>query len=328
MFRVVALIVAIVIVLVLVLFNTTYTVNYHEIAIVTRLGRPAEIQSDAGLHLKAPFFIDTVTKLDKRLQFVESPLETVLTRDGQQIMVQAFLFWRIDTEGDAPREFAKGFPTMDDAKKNLETMLQGSLREVGGFNFTDLIGRQSKLPEAEAAVLADLKRQPPKGVLPVQVGISQAVLPPKTVVAVQRRMASTQESLASLEAGRANSEATALRSKAASEADIIRNLTRVWGAEIEARGNREATRYYQQMQKEADLAIFLAWLETLRTSLTGSSTFVTDMARAPFHLLDPEAPTGASGIPQPTQDASGRPLVPAPAPPASTTRPRAEAGVP
>lgn len=328
MFRLFAFIVAAGIVLVLVAYNTTYSVNYHEVAIVTRLGRSPTIQDQSGLHLKAPFFIDSVTKLDKRLQFVESPLETVLTRDGQQIMVQAFLFWRIDTEHNGPVEFAKNFPTMEDAKRNLETMLQGSIREVGGFNFTELIGRQSKLPEAEAAVLADLKRQPPAGVVPVQVGISRAVLPPKTTVAVQRRMASAQENMANLESGRANSEAEALKSKAASEADIIRNLTRVWGAEIESRGNREATRFYEQMQKEADLAIFLAWLDTLRTSLTGSSTFVTDMSRAPFHLLNPDAPTDASGIPLPAQDVGGRPLQPPAEPSEPTARPRADRGAP
>ncbi len=310
MLRPFVLIAGLVIVLVLVLFNTTFTVNFHEIAIRTRFGKPAGIERDAGLHVKAPFFIDSVTKLDTRLQLVESPLETVLTRDGQQIMIQAFLFWRIDEQGNAPLDFYTSYGSVDDARKDLEPMLQGSLREVGGFNFTDLIGRNSKLPEAEAAVLADLRRRPPPGVMPVQVGINQVVLPPKTTTAVQRRMAAAQESLAMLETGRANAEADSLQSQAAGQADIIRNLARVWVAEIQSRGNREATRYYEKMQQEADLAIFLAWLDTLKTSLSGSSTFVTDMSRAPFHLLNPDAPVDAKGIPQPVRDAAGR-VVPA-----------------
>lgn len=306
MFRPVVLIAGVVIVVVLLLFNTTFTVNFHEIAIRSRLGKSPEIVNEPGLHLKAPFFIDSVTKLDTRLQLVESPLETVLTRDGQQILIQAFLFWRIDTKGAAPLKFNESYATLDDARKELEPALQGSLREVGGFAFNELIGANSKLPDAEAAVLADLQRRPPPGVLPVQVGINQVVLPPKTTTAVQQRMAGAQASLANLETSRANAQADSLQAQAAAQADIIRNLAKVWSAEITSRGDREAARYYEQMQGEADLAIFLAWLDTLRTSLSGSTTFVTDMSRAPFHLLNPDAPTDRNGIPQPSRDASGR----------------------
>jgi hypothetical protein len=53
------------------------------------------------------------------------------------------------------------------------------------------------------------------------------------------------------------------------------------------------------MREHADLAIFLSWLETLRAGLRGSTTFVTDMTKAPFHLIDLDAPSDESGIPQP-----------------------------
>ena len=45
----------------------------------------------------------------------------------------------------------------------------------------------------------------------------------------------------------------------------------------------------------------LAWLDTLKASLTGSTTFVTDMTKAPFHMIDLDAPTDGNGIPQPTR---------------------------
>ena len=77
------------ILLVLVLYSTTYTVNFHEFAIRTRFGVPAGVERSAGLHFKYPFFIDTVTKLDRRMQIVESPLQTVQTSDGLQVVVRA-----------------------------------------------------------------------------------------------------------------------------------------------------------------------------------------------------------------------------------------------
>ncbi|MDA0214808.1 MAG: SPFH domain-containing protein [Planctomycetota bacterium] len=299
MIRKIPIIIASVIVLVLVLFNTTYTVNFHEIAVLTRFGKPAGVQRDPGLHLKAPLFIDQVTKLDARLQFIESPLETVLTKDGQQVLVQAYLLWRVEDSGDAPLQFFISYGNLEAAGKELETQLQGAVRSVGGYNFSDLIGQGSKIAEAESAILNDLRSTKLAGIDPVSVGISQIVLPPKTTVAVLRRMAAVQETLANLEEAKGNSEAEAIKSLAASSADTIRNFAAQWASEIESLGNEEATRYYQLMKQEADLAIFLTWLDTLKASLSGSTTFVTDLNRAPFHLLDLSAPSGSTGIPQP-----------------------------
>ena len=289
-----------VIVVVLTLFNITYTVNYHEVAVATRFGKPAGVVREPGLHLKAPFFIDGVTKLDTRQQMSESNLETVVTKDGQQLVVKAFMLWRVDPAGDAALKFFTGYGTLDAAGREIETRLNASIRgAVGQFAFTDLIGANSRLPDAEQAILADLKRNPMDGVEAVSVGLSQIVLPPKTSIAVVKRMTAVQETLANLEESRGQAEADSIKSMAAAQADTIRNFAEQWAAEIEAKGNTEATRYYEQMKQEADLAIFLAWLDTLKTSLSGSTTFVTDMTKPPFHMINLDAPTDGKGIPQP-----------------------------
>ncbi|MCE2874527.1 MAG: protein HflC [Planctomycetota bacterium] len=294
------------ILIVLTLFNTTYTVNYHEVAVATRFGKPAGVVRDPGLHFKAPFFIDGVSKLDTRLQLSESNLETVLTKDGQQVVVKAFLLWRVDPKSDAALDFFTSYGTIDAASKELETRLNASIRgAVGQFAFTDLIGANSRLPDAEQSILADLKRNPMAGVDANTVGLSQVVLPPKTTIAVVKRMSAVQETLANLEESRGQAEADAIKSQAASQADTIRNFADQWAAEIEAVGNTEATRYYEQMKKEADLAIFLAWLDTLKASLSGNTTFVTDMTKAPFHMIDLDAATDANGIPQPAKRTFG-----------------------
>ncbi|MSR18963.1 MAG: hypothetical protein EXS00_07350 [Phycisphaerales bacterium] len=288
-----------IVMLVLVLFNTTYTVNFHELAVVTRFGKPTSVERDAGLHFKAPFFIDHVERLDTRLQLVESPYETVFTRDGRELVVQVYLLWRMDVAGNGPLQFFTSFGTLDAAGKTLETDLRASLRAVGGYTFDELLGTDSKLAEAEQAILTDLQAGKSPGIEPVGVGISQVVLPPKTTVAVLRRMAAVQETLANLEEAKGNSEADALKSQAASSASTIRAFAEQWATDIEAVGNEQATVYYQQMLAEADLAIFLAWLDTLKASLSGNTTFVTDMNKAPFHLIDLDSEQDANGIPQP-----------------------------
>ena len=302
--RTIGIVVGSLIVLVLVLYNTTYTVNFHEIAVVTRFGKPAGVVREPGLHFKAPFFIDQVTRLDTRQQLIESPLETVQTRDGQQVLVQAFMTWRVDTDPDAALRFYISFASLEGAQKDLETQLQGALRNVAGFAFTDLVGQNNKLTEAESAILADLNRTRLAGTQPMTVGIQQVVLPPKTTVAVLKRMAAVQETLANLEAVKGTSAAEAIRSQAKSQADTIRAFADQWAARIEAKGNEEATVYYERMKEHADLATFLAWIDAMKSGLRGSTTFVGDTTRAPFHLLDLSSKTDAKGIPQPKDGAA------------------------
>ena len=54
MSRTVTIIIGFLIVLILVGFNTTYSVNFHQLAIKTRFGKPVEIIREPGLHFKAP----------------------------------------------------------------------------------------------------------------------------------------------------------------------------------------------------------------------------------------------------------------------------------
>ena len=309
MSKTITAVVALLLVFVLILFNTTFTVNFHEVAIKTRLGRPAGIIRDPGLHFKLPFFIDSVSKLDTRQQFVKSPIKTVQTRDGQQVMVQAFMLWKVGEDDEQSQSFFNSYGSLAGAQRDLETLLQGSLGQVGGYRFDQLIGADSKLPEAERAILADVQANATSGVVPISVGISRVAFPPKTTTAVMRRMSAVQETLANLEEARGNSEASTIKQRAQAQAQIIRDFAEQWAAVIEARGNEEATRYYEQMRDHADLAIFLSWLDTLRAGLRGSTTFVTDVTKAPFHLIDLEAKAGPNGIPQPDskyiEDGSG-----------------------
>jgi len=290
---------------VLVLYSTTYTVSFHEIAIQTRFGKPAGVQREAGLHVKLPFFIDSVTKIDRRKQFVESPLVQASTRDGLQVMVQAYLFWQVKDTDDAAQAFFVSYGgSLDEATKDLEQTLSGAVKAVSGFNFDDLVGPNAKLAEAEKAILAGIAGQTKVGVEPLSVGLSQVVLPQKTTVSVLSRMSEVQNTLAKLEAAKATSQAEALKSQASSQADTIRAFATQWASRIENKGNAEATVYYERMKEHAELATFLAWIDALKAGLRGSTTYVGDTSQAPFHLFDLSTEVDKNGIPQPKVSAA------------------------
>ena len=293
------------IVAVLVMYSTTYTVNFHEIAIRTRFGKPAGVERDAGLHFKLPFFVDSVTKIDRRKQFVESPLVQTSTRDGLQVMVQAYLFWQVtDTDEGAEAFFVSYGGSLDEASKKLEQTLSGAVKAVAGFNFDELVGPNAKLAEAEKSILSGVSGSMKVGVDTISVGLAQVVLPQKTTVSVLSRMSEVQNTLAKLEAAKAASQAEALKSQASSQADTIRAFATQWASRIENKGNAEATDYYTRMQEHAELATFLAWIDALKAGLRGSTTYVGDTSQAPFHLFDLSTEVDKNGIPQPKVSAA------------------------
>jgi membrane protease subunit HflC len=287
--------------LILVAYNTTYTVKFHELAILTRFGSAAGVDREPGLHLTWPFFIDQVTRIDTRMQMVESPNTTIMLADNQQVVIQAFVLWRVDDGDEGAMAFFTRFSSLDAASRSIEQELPGAFSRIQSYRFGDLIGAGSKLAEAEASVLAELQGKNLPGVKLVSVGISQIGLPPKAAFAVLGRMAEVQVTLAREQESRGTSEAKSIESTAASEADIIRRFAEQWAAEIRARGDAEAARYYAKMNEYGDLAVFLAWLDTLKAGMTGAATIIADTKSAPMHLLNVDSPTNANGIPMPTE---------------------------
>ena len=75
-------------------YSSFFTVQQTEQALVVRLGRPVDIVTEPGLHVKAPF-IDTVIPVDKRILDLENPSQEVIASDQKRLVVDAFARYRI-----------------------------------------------------------------------------------------------------------------------------------------------------------------------------------------------------------------------------------------
>lgn len=329
-----AIVIGLVLLVILVLFSMTFTVGFNEVAIKTRFGKVNEnsIIDEPGLKFRLPLFADNVTKYDKRLQLRESPLETVQTTDGLQVVVRAFMLWQIDTDSDAQvLKFYQSFESgVDSANQAILDQFRTAIRSgMSRYTFNDLIGSEGRLRAAEQAILDEMQVVKAKGIKPVSVGVSQLMLSPKTTQAVLTRMQASRQALAANETARGNAEATAITSRADAMVRKIQTFARQHAEEIRSMGNRNAARYLEQMNEEPGLAVFLAWLDALESTLQSNTTLIIPTAMAPFHTLRLDAATDPKGIPVPTDgydpkatassppaDASGQAEPKSPPPPA------------
>ena len=299
--RPIAIFSGIALLLILLLFSMTYTVSFHEVGIRSRFGQTSEdsIVRDAGLHFRLPFFADTVTLLDTRMKIHQSPLELLQTADGQQIVVKAYLLWQVDSDGAAPLNFFRSHGSAEGAKSSIDGQFRDALSVLSSYSFDELTGATNKLSAAEASILERLTTLKASGIVPVSVGINRLLLPPKTTTAVLNRMQARRETLAEQRRAKGMADAEAIRAEARAKHDKIMAFASQRAEDIRAEGEAQAAEYLQQMGEDEELAIFLAWLDALETSLSQNTTLVLESNVAPWHLMNLDSETQVGEIPQP-----------------------------
>jgi membrane protease subunit HflC len=143
------LLAAAVVVLVLWLRTAVYTVDHAEFVYLTRFGEPVAVHDGsaaAGLKFKAPWPIDSVLRIDRRVQSFDLPPVESLTRDpvnrtvDKTLAVDAFVTWKIPDAGAADR-FVKAVRTPEQARKILGPLINGRLAAIiSNLPLDDLIG--------------------------------------------------------------------------------------------------------------------------------------------------------------------------------------------
>ena len=294
--------VGIAIFVVLLLFSMTYTVSFHQIGILSRFGQTDtdSIVSKPGLHFRLPFFADSLTLLDTRTQVRQSPLEMLQTKDGQQIVVKAFLLWSVDIEGEGPLKFYRSYASVDAAQFAIDSQFRDAISVLSSFSFENLTGAHNQLAQAEDAILDRISSLKSSGITPLAVGINRLLLPPKTTTAVLQRMQARRDTLAEQLRAKGKADAEAIRAAARAKRDKINAFASQRAEDIRAEGEAQAATYLKQMGEHEELAIFLAWLDAMKIALSQNTTLVLETNIAPWHLMDLHTDTDDQGIPQPT----------------------------
>src|SRR5436189_6364411 len=127
-----------VIVLALVVLSGAFAVDRTEYVYVTQFGRLVAIYdgaSDAGLHWRWPWPIQSVQRLDRRLQFFDLPAAELLTKDAageidKTLTVKAYVCWRIvgkDADENGVDRFIRRMGSAKQAEATLGKRLNGEL---------------------------------------------------------------------------------------------------------------------------------------------------------------------------------------------------------
>jgi membrane protease subunit HflC len=137
-------------VLVLLLRLSLFTVDRAEYVYVTRFGRHLATydgakEDEAGLHIKWPWPIESVQRIDQRLQYFDLPGAELMTRDAQgntidkTLTIDAYVCWRI-AGADGVDQFIRSVGTPDGARAILGQRINSELgAAIGALELEDLI---------------------------------------------------------------------------------------------------------------------------------------------------------------------------------------------
>ncbi len=263
-------------------------VDETEVVIVTLLGRPTRVVEEAGLTLKWPDPIQSVLRLDRRLQPADQPLGEYLTQDKKNVVAATFVVWRI---ADA-RRFIQSVRSMPAAEQRLSDMVSSELgAALGTYPLPALLTTEpgaSKLPELTAKVLAAVAPQARAefGIQVEDLRLRRLGFPEQSLQAVYNRMKAERERIAKKYRAEGEEEAARIRTETdRSVRDLLAEAYR--DAEItRGKGDAESIRIYAEaFQRDPSFYRLTRTLEAYRKLLDKETTLILSADAPLFRYL-------------------------------------------
>ena len=273
----------------LLLLTCPFTVDESQVALVTRFGRPLPGVAAPGLHVKAPWPIDTVLRFDSRLLVFASGPTEMLTADRKNVVVDTFLCWRIAD----PLLFAQTVRSRDEAEARL---LDYTAAEVGAAigrepfdGFLHTTGGAVRLREVGRRAGAAIDRQAALsfGVHVVDLQIDGFNLPAQNRDSVVERMRAERGRMANRYRSEGDEKALGIQAQATAEREAILAAAQSQAEAIRGRGEADALRIFATAYaKDPDLYRFLRTLESYETILDDKTTLFLQSDSKLLRVLD------------------------------------------
>ena len=217
-----------------------FTVSQTEQVLITQFGEPIRVISEPGLHAKVPF-VQTVISFDRRLLDFATSGEEVILADQRRLNVDSFTRFRIT---DPRLYFQAVGPVEDGIRARLNSVVTSSLRRVLG-NESLLNVLSSERPRIMGLIKSQVSDEMHGfGVTIEDVRIRRADFPPENTLAIQNRMKSERERVASQARAEGFEAAARIRADAERDRTVLLAEARGTADRLRGEGERQSTKIY------------------------------------------------------------------------------------
>jgi membrane protease subunit HflC len=314
-----------------------FTVDPTEYVYVTEFGRHvatydgADAAAGAGLHWRWPWPVQSVQRLDRRLQYFDLPFTELLTLDvaeddpsgpriGKNVIVETYACWRI-AGPDAADRFLRSVGSPQRAGELLGHQINSKLGAlISKLPLEELINSESGKAEENLGKLQDglraaLKPQAEKyGIELVDVRLRRFNHPPSVRESIFSRIRSERQKLVVKIKSEGETRAKAIRNEAERKARGVIAVASREADDIRQKGENRANQARLDARGlDPELYARLQQMDELRTVLVGlnkSSLWLSlrnPLLRVLTHPWWLSAPSGASPPTAKTPSRSGAP---------------------
>ena len=267
------------IVLVAVIFVATlmvYTVDVTEYAVVTQFGDPVAVYDNPGLKVKLPDPIQSVQRVDKRLQVYQTTSIELLTLDKKSISLDYYGTWKIVD----PVLYLKTVKNQSGAEARLLDVFSSSLGvQLGKYNLDQLVNTDDEMLRLDQMVADTVTyakdRASEYGIEVVDAQIRVLNFPNANKQSVYDRMSAEREQMAQKYRAEGSEEASKIRADAEKEQQNILAEAYKQAQQIMGEGDAEAIRIYgEAFQRDPEFYEFIRTLETYEKTIDGNTTLI------------------------------------------------------
>ncbi len=280
-------------VLTLTLGSAFTVVDVTEYGVLTRFGRVVRVIADPGLHLKLPYPVEAVTRLDRRLLSFRPPSLEYLSQDKKNLVIHTLVMWRIAD----PVRYLSTVGDRQGAEERLADVVLARVGAVIGSHSSEALisagPRRSEFDRVIGQVVAeaDAAARTAFGIDLVDVRLRQLNLPEQNRANVFARMQAERAKIATRYRSEGEREsrkivAEAEREKTELMADAYREAART-----RAEGDAQATGIYgDAFGRNPQFYKFWRTLQAYERILASNTTMFLPTDAEIFRLLNSSGP--------------------------------------
>ncbi len=238
--------------------------------IILRFGEVIN-ETEPGWSLRVPL-LDEVKTYERRLLYLNTEQDVILTKDQERIVVDNYAMWKIDDLTLFISSFPRG---MQQVEKQMDRVVRAGVREIVARHTLAevLTDQRSEIMEGIRARVADSFSD--TGVSVKDVRINRTELPDAIEKNVHARMKADRERLARKFRAEGEEEARKIRAAADRDAKVIVAKARGKAHVTRGEGDAESTRIYAAAYGKApEFYAFVRSLEAYRKTIGEGTTLI------------------------------------------------------
>ncbi|MCJ8295724.1 MAG: protease modulator HflC [Colwellia sp.] len=223
---------------------------------------------EPGLHFKIPF-IETVRKLDARIQTLDEPADRFVTSEKKDLMVDSFVKWRIV---DFSTYYLRTGGSVDNARALLKQKVNNGLRtEFGNRTIKEIVSGDRSAIMSKALESASSSRED-LGIEVVDVRIKAINLPTEISNSIYERMRAERTAVAKEHRSQGQEQAEIIRATIDAKVTIMLAEAQKNSFTIRGEGDAIAAKVYADAYtKDAEFYSFYRSLEAYEKSFSSKN---------------------------------------------------------